>query len=162
MTKHLLKATISGISAMALVPFAAATDLSVGISDALQEKLEDDYGLREGPKLIEEVTEDLEREFARRSVNPARVDITIIDAKPNRPTFSQLTDRPGLDPIRSISLGGMKLKGIAYDESGTVIGEREYRWYENDIRQVIGQSTWGDARRASSRFASRFAKDLAQ
>ena len=36
----------------------------------------------------------------------ARIELTITDLKPNRPTMQQTAAKPGLDPLRSISIGG--------------------------------------------------------
>ena len=78
----------------------------------------------------------------------------------NRPTFEQLSSRPGLDAIRSISIGGMELVGTAYDADGNVIASQEYGWFENNLRGVVGAGVWTDANRASSRFAKKMAKQL--
>jgi hypothetical protein len=69
-------------------------------------------------------------------------------------------DKPGLDAIRSISLGGAELTGIAYDASGAEIGKFNYDWYENDLSNVVGSGTWSDARWTFDRFATRFADKL--
>ena len=74
--------------------------------------------------------------------------------------MEQLSERPGLDMLRSKSIGGMDLHGIAYDTSGTPIGELEYGWVETDIRDVNAAGVWSDARRASRRFAQKFADEL--
>jgi len=155
-----MKTAIAAIAALALLPIAAAAEVNVSYSEDFTEELADNYGDREGPILAKEITEDLDRAFAKAGIDPARVDVTIIDAKPNRPTFDQLRHTPGLDMHRSRSIGGMKLQATAYDADGNVLGSKEYGWFENDIRQVIGAATWTDAKRASDRFARKFAKDL--
>jgi len=86
--------------------------------------------------------------------------LTIEDAQPNRPTFAQVSSKPGLDPIRSISIGGAKVSGIAYDAAGAEIGTCSYDWYETDIMQVVSATTWTDARSVFARFATRCAKKL--
>ncbi len=152
-----------------VLSIAAATTLSLtahaedmfsfSTSEDFQEKLEDDYGERELDYLTDEIREDLTRELGKAEVSPARIDVTILDAKPNRPTFEQL-GAGGLS-FESFSIGGMDLKAVAYNASGEVMGELEYDWFENDIRDARFQSTWGDARRASGRFARKFAKEIA-
>ncbi|MFN4226071.1 MAG: hypothetical protein ACK4HR_07110 [Hyphomonas sp.] len=154
--KHLM---IMALLAAALAPVAQAAEISVSFSPDLAEKLADDYGLREGTYLSEQVKKDLERELGKSGVDVARVDVTILDAKPSRPTFKQAGDKPGLDMHRSVSLGGMKLKAVAYDAAGNAREPFEYKWYESDISQA-GITTWHDARRASARFATRYAKAL--
>lgn len=147
---------------MALVsaPAAWATQIEVSFSEAFQEKLEEDYGTREGDYLRDDVIADLERALEKQGADAARITVVIEDAKPNRPTFKQLGDQPGLDAIRSISIGGASFTGTAFDEAGEAVADVSYDWYETDIRQVRGSSTWQDARRASRRFASKMAKDL--
>ena len=140
-----------------LAPAAMAGEINVTYGPDFSEKLTEDYGVREGEYLTERVRRALERELGKAGADIARIEVTILDAKPSRPTFKQAGDELGLDVQRSVSLGGMKLKAVAYDAAGGVAKELEYKWYQNDIQQA-GISTWHDARRASSRFASRFAK----
>lgn len=155
-----MKTVFIALSAIAIAPFASATDIQITYSAEFQEKLEDDYGIKEGDKLSEDIRGDLEREFGKANLDPARVTVTIVDAKPNRPTMEQMSRRPGLDMLRSKSLGGMDLHGVAYDVSGTPVGEIEYDWFENDITQVMAAGVWSDAKRASRRFARKFAEEL--
>lgn len=155
-----MKTLFAAIGALAILPIAAATEVAVTYSDDFAEELADNYGEREGEELTQDIVDDLERAFARAGVTPAKVDITIVNAKPNRPTFQQMRDEPGLDPFRSISIGGMKLTGTAYDADGNVLASQEYGWFENDIRDVIGSGVWTDANRASRRFAKKLATQL--
>ena len=155
-----MKRLIASIAAAAAISVSAHADdvFSFSTSEDFQEKLEDDYGERELEYLTEEIREDITRELGKVGVSPARIEVMIIDAKPNRPTFEQL-GAGGLS-FQSFSIGGMDLKATAYDASGEVLGELEYDWFENDIRNAPSQSTWSDARRASGRFARKFAKQL--
>ena len=146
-------------TAILSAPAFAGGVYSFETSDKFQEKLEDTYGERELEKLTDEIQEDLSREFNKVGVIPARIDVTILDAKPNRPTFEQLS-RSGLS-MESFSIGGMDLKAIAYDDADQIIGELEYGWFEHDIRWAQGRAVWSDARRASDRFARKFAKEIA-
>lgn len=155
-----MKTIFAAIGALAILPTAAATEVAVTYSDDFAEELSENFGEREGETLTEDIIEDLDSAFEKAGVSPARVDVVIVDAKPNRPTFQQLSDRPGLDSFRSISLGGMELTGTAYDADGNVLATQEYGWFENNIRDVIGSGTWTDANRASRRFAKKFAEQL--
>ena len=158
-----MRLIVAGLTALLLsaLPALAATEINVGFAPEFLEKLEDDYGVREGERLAEDVRRDLLRALDKAGVEPARIEVTLIDAKPNRPTFGQLTSRPGLDPIRSISIGGAKVSAVAYDASGNEIGALEYKWYENNIRDVFGAGTWTDANRSFYFFSRKFAKQLA-
>jgi len=148
------------VLAVAIAP-AQAMEINIAYSEVFQEKLEDDYGEREGERLSEFVANSLNKAFERRGADASRVVVTIEDARPNRPTFKQLGDEPGLDFGRSIAIGGADFTGIAYNAAGEVVAEIEYDWFENDIREVIGAATWTDAQRASRRFADRMARTVA-
>ena len=108
--KHLLAASL--LFAVA-APVATAAEINVSYGEAFAEKLTEDYGEREGTYLSERVRTDLERALVKSGVDIARIDITILDAKPSRPTFKQAGDEPGLDLHRSVGVGGMKLSAVA-------------------------------------------------
>lgn len=146
-------------TALALLASASAhaATINVTYSEDFAEDLADDYGVREGDVLTEEIIEDIDAALLREGVDVARIEVTIIDAKPNRPTFEQLGARPGLDYSRSFSLGGMKLSAIVFDTDGNEVTTVEYDWYEHDLQQASYGTTWSDARRASSRFSRRLA-----
>jgi len=156
-----MKTLITAFAALALLPIASAAEVKVSYSPDFAEELADNYGEREGVYLTEKIVKDLNKAFDRAGIDPARVEVTIMDAKPNRPTYEQLSARPGLDMLRSISIGGMELQATAYDADGNELGSKNYGWFEHDIQFVIGLSTWSDARRASGRFSRKFATQLA-
>ena len=147
-------------AALLAAPLAAAADISVSYSEDFAEALEEDYGTREGERLTKTVRTDLEQALERRGVDVARIEVVIHDAKPNRPTMQQASDKPGLDMIRSVSIGGMDLSAKAFDGEGNLVAEMQYDWYQNNIRDVIGASTWWDAGRASDRFSRKLARKL--
>ena len=155
-----MKRLVSSIFLASAISFPAVADdvFQFSTSEDFQEKLEEDYGERELTFLTDEIREDVTRELGKVGISPARIEVTILDAKPNRPTFEQLGAN-GLS-FQSFGIGGMDLKAIVYDNTGKVLGELEYDWFEFDIRQARTQSTWGDARRASNRFARKLAKEL--
>lgn len=155
-----MRTMIATAAILALTPFASATEISVGFGGEIDEDWKDTYGERELDRLSEDIISDLERALDKRGVEAPRIEVTILDAKPNRPTMEQLSDKPGLDFGRSVSIGGMSLKGEAFDTDGNSLLEHEYSWFENDIRHSLHRSTWGDANRASDRFAVKFAKEL--
>jgi hypothetical protein len=157
-----MRSTLVILAALALIGAAPASALTVetAISPEFQKKLEKDFGVREGPILTEALASRVESAFARKGITADRVVVTLEDAKPNRPTFHQISARPGLDPFRSISLGGAHISGVAYDASGKEIGAADLDWYESDLSNVIGYTTWSDARSTFDRFARRFADKL--
>lgn len=157
-----MKTIFASFGALALLQTAAATEVTVTYSEDFAEDLTEDYGEREGSILTEDIIEDLNRAFGKAEISPARVDVTINDAKPNRPTIEQTRNKPGLDMFRSRSLGGMDLTGVAYDADGNIVAEITYDWYEFDIRDSFGVGTWSDANRASRRFAKKLAKEISE
>jgi hypothetical protein len=99
------------------------------------------------------VAEAIDAELARRGVSSAgRIEVTIVDAEPNRPTMQQLRDRPSLDPS-SISIGGAELQARLPD--GEVVTHRRYNHSLADIGGAA--TTWSEARRAIRQFAVKVA-----
>jgi hypothetical protein len=154
----ILAATALATFALALP--ASALTVEAKVSPEFQKKLDDDFGAREAKTLTESVSRKVTDVFTARGVNADKVVVTIEDAKPNRPTFQQASEKPGLDVMRSISIGGARVSGIAYNASGQEIGRFDYNWYENDLRNVLASATWSDARTSFDRFARRFADKL--
>ena len=150
----------SALAGILLAAPALAVTVETKMSPEFQEKLEDDIGVREAKVLSDVLTRKITSIFADRGVIADKVVVTIEDARPNKPTMEQVSNKPGLDPINSVSIGGAKLSGIAYDAAGAEIGRFDYRWYETDISNVIAVSTWTDARSTFDKFARRFADKL--
>lgn len=157
-----MRFTLAVLAALALAGAAPASALTVEakVSAEFQAKLEKDYGIREREVLVDALTRKVEAILTKKGVAADRVVVTIEDAKPNRPTFQQVSDRPGLDPMRSISLGGAHITGVAYDASGKEIGKAEVDRYETDLTNSIGAATWSDARWTFDRFARRLADSI--
>ena len=151
---------ISALAGLLLAAPAFAVTVEAKTSPAFQEKLKDDIGVREEKILTEALTKKITKVFDDRGVKADRVVVTIEDAKPNHPTWEQASNKPGLDTMRSVSVGGASITGIAYDASGAEIGKFDYKWYESDLRNVIPAATWSDAHTTFDRFARRFAKQL--
>ena len=150
----------SAFAAVLMASPALALTVETKMSTAFQEKLDDDIGVREARVLSDALTQKLTRVFTEQGVQAERIVVTIEDARPNRPTMEQVSQKPGLDSMRSISLGGAKLSGIAYNAAGQEIGRFDYRWYETDLSNVVAATTWSDARSTFDKFARRFADKL--
>jgi hypothetical protein len=150
----------SAFAAVLMASPAVALTVETKMSTAFQEKLDDDIGVREARVLSDALTQKLTRVFTEQGVKAEKIVVTIEDARPNRPTMEQVSQKPGLDSMRSISLGGAKLSGIAYDAAGNEIGRFDYRWYETDLSNVVAATTWSDARSTFDKFARRFADKL--
>lgn len=159
-----LVALIAATVAIVCVNAAHAAPVRVGAvtySPEFQEKLRKTYGEREGALLSEDIARALNRELAGLSVpTETIVDVEIVDAKPNRPTFKELSDRVGLS-LQSVGIGGATLKATMRTANGasrTV----DYSWYEHDIRDTVGSTTWTDANRAIRWFADQVAEVAAE
>jgi hypothetical protein len=149
--------SLSGVaSAQTIQPVSYAPDF--------QTALEDDYGVREGAYLQETLTRYVSEALEQRGLSgrDVSIELSIIDAKPNRPTMEQTADRPGLDPIRSISVGGAELRGVVRNASGGEIATVEHQYSSHDLYMAsFSGATWGDARRAMRRFAVKVADAVA-
>jgi hypothetical protein len=114
-----------------------------------------DYGVQDVERQADRLGEVVERALSRDArFAGATVNLVLLDVRPNRPTFKQLTDRPGLDYHRSVSIGGAEIEGEVILADGTVQPIRRYDWYSHSISEVMGFGTWQDAERAYSRFAT--------
>lgn len=140
---------------------AAQTIEPISYSPEFQSELEDELGVREGAYLNETLTRYVAAAFARRGVTPeanVRLELSIVDARPNRPTMQQSRDTPSLDSFRSVSIGGAELRGVLRGADGAVLAEVEHRHYSFDIEDAARSAgTWADARQAMRRFADKLA-----
>jgi hypothetical protein len=155
---------VCGLAALAFAQSAAAVTVSpISFSPEFETELSEDLGEREGVVLREDVERAVANALAARGVSASgsdTIEITIVDAQPNRPTLEQLSDRPGLDYIRSVSIGGAELRGVIRSSSGDVDAEVEHRRYNQSLDEFHGfppAGTWSEARRAIRRFANKVA-----
>lgn len=157
MRKLAFLAPLGAVLAVAAGPaLADPASVSVTIGHDLQEKTRD-LGERDVRQQADRLAEVVRRALARSSdLDGARIDLVLTDLKPNRPTFEQMADRPGLDPHRSISIGGAAIEGHITTADGQVLPV-SYDWYSHNLTDVRGYSTWQDADRAYERLASRLA-----
>ncbi len=152
--RHLL----AGAALLAFAAPAWAQSTPVSFSPEFQTSLEEDLGVREGEVLRTAVTDAISRELARRGVSSAglSIDVTIVDAEPNRPTMQQLFDEPSLDSS-SISIGGAELRAVLRSASGQTT-EVTHRRYNHSLADLNGPAaTWTEARRAIRQFAVKVA-----
>lgn len=131
---------------------AAPAEVQVSIGPQLQDKAEKIYGVRDVRELAGELKKDVELRLARTSAyDGARIELTLVDAVPNRPTFKQLADKPGLS-FESFGVGGARIEGRIVAPDGKVT-PLAYKYYETDIRWARHRSTWSDAEWTIQRFA---------
>jgi hypothetical protein len=139
----------AGLSAAAHAA-PAAVDVTVG--PELMAKAEKTYGVRDVKELAAELRKDVSDRLARTNVyDGAHIELVIADAKPNRPTFKQLGDVPGLS-MQSVSIGGATIDGRLVAADGRVVPVH-YSYFSPTLRDAVGTTTWGDANWTFSRFA---------
>jgi hypothetical protein len=134
-------------------PAVAKVEVSIGPDLAKQA---DTLGTREFDRLSTELKRSIQRKLPSRP-GGGTLALVIADAKPNRPTMQQLSQKPGLS-MESFGVGGARITGayVAPDGTRTPI---DYSWYETDIRQARHNTTWTDAETAFDRLAARLVKD---
>lgn len=144
-------------AANATSPIPTDTEVRVTVGPELQKKAEKIYGVRDVNDLAQDLQSSVSKELARTGVLAgARINLTLVDATPNRPTMKQMSDKPGLSSW-SFGLGGAEIQGEAVSPDG-VVTPISYRWYEHDIRQAWYNTTWGDANRAIDRLAHKLSR----
>jgi hypothetical protein len=139
---------------------AAPASVSVTIGADLQKKALKKYGVRDVNRLADNLRAEVERELTKTGAyDGERIELVLVDATPNRPTFKQMGDTPGLS-YQSFGLGGARIEGQAVAADGAVTPLR-YSWYETDIGQAWYQSTWSDAEWTFDRFATKLSRGQA-
>lgn len=154
---RILALAAAAMMASATAALAAPATVQVTVSPDLQGKAVKKYGQRDIDELASALQRNVETQLARTGAYAdARIELTLVDAKPNRPTFKQMGDKPGLS-YESFSIGGASIQGRAVAADGTVT-PLGYKWYESDITQVMPSGTWSDAEWTISRFAWNLAR----
>ncbi|MFI4964803.1 MAG: hypothetical protein ACHP9T_05485 [Caulobacterales bacterium] len=147
-----IAAAAAVLLASATAALAAPASVTVSVSPELQAKAVKTLGVREVDDLAAQLQTRVAKQLARRGAyDGARVELVLADAQPNRPTFKQMGDRPGLS-YQSFGVGGAKIEGRAIGPGGAVT-PIHYKYYETDIRQSRHGGTWSDAEDAFQRFA---------
>ena len=146
-------AALALASAVSAQPSAVVVTVSPDFAKAAEE-----LGPRDVQQQIDDLTATVTRVLTQRdALDGARVELTITDLKPNRPTMEQISNKPGLDPLRSISIGGAAIEGTVTTASGEVQPVK-YDYYSSTLADVRGYSTWQDARTAYDRLARNLAE----
>lgn len=90
----------------------------------------------------------------------ARIEVTLLDARPTHPTDRQLGDNPALDRLRTRFVGGAAFSARLLDASGRELKSLHYEWYPQDIRYGSrAAEPWGDFRLASEGLGSQLAHE---
>lgn len=150
-------APLGAVLAVAAGPaMADPASITVTLGPDLQEKVRD-LGERDVREQSDRLAEVVRRALAdNAALDGARIDLVLTDLQPNRPTFQQAADRPGLDMHRSRSIGGAAIEGSITTADGEVRPVK-YDWYSSSLADVRGYGTWHDADRAYRRLADHLA-----
>jgi hypothetical protein len=90
----------------------------------------------------------------------ARVEITLLDARPTHPTDRQIADNAALDRLRTRLLGGAAFSARLLDPAGRELKALRYDWYAQDDRHGSrAADPWGDMRLASEGLGSQLAHE---
>ena len=99
---------------------AAPASVNVTVGPELQLKAQKTLGVRDIDDLAKSLQGDVEKRLAKTGAfDGARIDLVLVDAQPNRPTFEQLSRTPGLS-LRSFGIGGARIEGRAVAADGAV------------------------------------------
>jgi hypothetical protein len=136
---------------------AAPASVSVTVGPELQLKGQKTLGMRDVDDLAKSLQSGVEKRLAKTGAyDGARIELVLVDVQPNRPTFKQLGDTPGLS-MRSFGIGGAKIKGRAVAADGAVT-PLSYDYYASDIRWARGEATWSDAEQTFQQFAAKLGR----
>ena len=131
---------------------AAPASITVTVGPELQAKAARTLGQRDIDDLAAHLRKAVERQLAKTSAyDGAHIVLELTDARPNRPTFKQMADRPGLS-FESFSIGGAQIDGHAIAADGAMT-PLSYSYYEPDIRYARLAGVWADAEWTIDRFA---------
>jgi hypothetical protein len=154
---RLIALSAAALLISATAALAAPASVTVSVGPELQKKFDKTYGVREAAMLTADLQSSVEKALTRRAaLDGARVELVLTDVKPNRPTFKQMADTPGLS-MESFGIGGAAITGRVVAADGTE-SPIDYSWYETDIRQSYGNWIWHDAEWTFDRFARRLAR----
>ncbi len=149
-------APLAAVTAVAGAALAQSPEVTVTLGIDLMEKA-DEIGERDLTQQADQLARTVERALAReQALEGATVSLVLVDIRPNRPTQAQMAAQPGLDGIRSKSIGGATIEGEVTLADGTRYPV-SYRWYSSSLAEVRGFTTWQDASHAFDRFARRLA-----
>jgi len=160
MTMRTLALAVAAVLASATAGLAAPASVSVTVGPELQAKAVKTLGVRDVNELAADLQTTVEKRLAKAGAyDGARIELVLADATPNRPTFKQLGDQPGLS-YESFGIGGAEIKGRAIAADGAVT-PISYRYYESDIRWARHGGTWADAEGTFEQFAAELARGKA-
>ena len=145
-------APLALVAAIASPAFAQTPQVTVTVGGDLTEDVEE-LGQRDVDRQLERLQTVVERRLARDgALTGATINLVLTDLRPNRPTWQQAADKPGLSMMDSISIGGATVEGEIITADGQRLPVR-YSNYSTSIAEVHGYTTWQDAEHTYDRLA---------
>lgn len=155
------KSIIIALATVTLAFSASATEISISFDDSGKAISDTNYDFRDRQKIKSEIATDLTKALENDGCDAARIEIQVIEAKPNMTSQGQRTFGASNATMRSItSRSGMWLKGTAFDVDGNVIATHEYQGLTRNSSSMSATNRWSDAFKASDRFSRKFAEKL--
>ena len=123
------------------------------------------YGDRELRELTDYIQSRMANRFEKRGVAisgdaPVVLRVTLEDASPNRPTFTQLGRQPSLS-FNSYGIGGAELSAELIGADGSSLGVINYERFDYNIEESRYGGIWSGAKRSIRNFSKKTAKALA-
>jgi hypothetical protein len=152
-----LIASTAGLAAGAGGTWPSEPDIA--LAPAYETALRTTYGEPEGPVLRKIVGERVSTALRGRDCgSAARLEITLLDARPTHPTDKQIDDDGSIDRLRTHYMGGASFTARFLSTDGSDLKSLRYEWYaENDHLGSKAAEPWGDVRLASEGLGSELA-----
>ncbi len=152
-----LIAGTAGVAAAAGGTWPSEPDIT--LAPAYEAALRTTYGEPEGPVLRQIVSERVSAALRGRDCGgAARLEITLLDARPTHPTDKQIDDNASIDRLRTHYLGGASFTARFLSTDSNELKSVRYDWYaENDHQGSRAAEPWGDVRLASEGFGAELA-----
>jgi len=164
----LLLLTAFAASAALAASDAPRPAVTVTFSAFAQAKIKEKFGAREAGEIRDEVVRAVGDSLLKATLaNPAlgalSAEVEVTDLDPTHPTREQSVEQPGLDILRSKSVGGATLKGVVHDASGKEVASLTFKRYAPDLTTISASGdAWADARITIRMFASKLGAQLAR
>ena len=134
MRKLAFFAPLAATLAVAAMAQAQTPTVNVTVGPQLQREVEK-LGDREVNEQIAGLQAEVGKALAQRYPG-ATANLVLVDLKPNRPTWEQVRQTPGLDPIRSVSIGGAAIRGEIVMADG-VTRPVDYSYFTPNINDGV-------------------------
>ena len=163
----LLLSTLLGAGAALAAPDTPRPAITVTFAPPVETKLREQFGSKEADVLRQDVIERVGESLLKASLaNPGlgalTAEVQFTDLASTHPTREQSFEQPGLDPLRSKSVGGAALHGTVHDANGKEVASLTMKRFAPDLTTISASGdAWADARITIRMFASKLGAALA-